>query len=68
MANSTGASAGSTSLSGKGETNKFEKDPGLTNIVRRIDDLVGAEHEPGNDYDDPYPGGPTPSLGLPIDG
>lgn len=41
----------------------------LTNIAQRIDVTTIANDEPDDgDYDDPYPGGPTPSLGVDIGG
>lgn len=39
------------------------------NVVRNIDVTSVANDMPGDhDYDDPYPGGPTGSLGVPGDG
>lgn len=41
----------------------------LDNRVQSIDVTKIANDEPNDsDYDDPYPGGDTPSLGLPLDG
>jgi hypothetical protein len=49
--------------------NTFPSDPGIDNIVSRPDLTKIAPDLPGdNDYDDPYPGGATASLGLPLDG
>lgn len=44
-------------------------DVNASSIVQRIDVTKIANDEPNDsDYDDPYPGGDTPSLGLPTDG
>lgn len=43
--------------------------PEETNIVQRIDVTTIANDGPDDsDYDDPYPGGPTPSLSVEIGG
>lgn len=43
--------------------------PEDTNIVQRIDvTTIGNDQPDDSDYDDPYPGGATPTLGVPSDG
>lgn len=53
-----------------GVTNLFPADPaGMTSISDRFDiTKVAPDKQGGNDIEDPYPGGDTPSLGLPLDG
>lgn len=45
------------------------RDQSATNRGANIDVTKIANDEPNDsDYDDPYPGGDTPSLGVPADG
>lgn len=45
------------------------RDQSITNRVADIDFNSVAKDMPGDrDYDDPYPGGPTKTLGVPGDG
>jgi hypothetical protein len=45
------------------------RDDAGSNIVQRIDVTTIANDMPNDaDYDDPYPGGDTASLGNPLDG
>jgi hypothetical protein len=55
------------------ESNQQPPNPTVTppesNIVQRIDVTSIANDMPGDsDYDDPYPGGATKTLGVPGDG
>jgi hypothetical protein len=51
------------------DVNLSNRDQSISNRVQNIDIRTVAPDSPADrDYDDPYPGGSTPTLGVPGDG